>query len=188
METEKINHLTSPNNSHFPIPSLYASLQDEEIHLMEEAFALVMTGAFAEADRAYERLPSQLTSHSIVIICKSIAYLQQWRFRECYAVLEAALSHGADGRKGDEYLLTRTLFAYVNILFRGSFVLARDCMREIRSLIQSIRPEDITDIQVGIFQFILPIVLIDLMTLEGLLSEGIPPACSGSYQQLTQFQ
>ena len=77
METEKINHLTSPNNSHFPIPSLYASLQDEEIHLMEEAFALVMTGAFAEADRAYERLPSQLTSHSIVIICKSIAYLQQ---------------------------------------------------------------------------------------------------------------
>ena len=152
METEKIDHLASPNASYFPIPSLYASLQDEEIDLLEKAFALVVTGALIEADETYERLPPQLRFHSVVIVGRATSYLQQWGFRESYAILEAALGHDQDGRGSEEDLLIRTLFAYVNIVLLGSFVPARDCMREIRSLMQNICMEDITDIQVKIYQ------------------------------------
>ena len=112
----------------------------------------MVTGAFIEADRTYERLPPQLKFHSVVIIGRSTSYLQQWRFRDSYAILEAALSQQEGGRGSEEDLLIRTLFAYVNIVFLGSFVPARDCMREIRSLMQNICMEDITDIQVEIYQ------------------------------------
>ncbi|MCJ1385804.1 hypothetical protein MMC17_008928 [Xylographa soralifera] len=148
METEMINHFTSPNISYFPLPSLYASLPEGDINLLEKAFALVVTGAFIEADRTYERLPPQLKFHSVVTIGRSTSYLQQWRFRECYAILEEALSHEDGGRSSEEDLLIRTLFAYVNIVFLGSFVLARECMREIKSLVKNVCVKDITDIQI----------------------------------------
>ena len=141
-----VTHLTSPNASYFPLPSLYASLQDTEITVLEEAFALVVTGAYSQAETAYERLPLRLKFHSVVVIGRSIGLIQQWRFKETHRLLQEAQEYGAGGR--EENLLIRALFAYVNIAYTGSFIQARDSIRELRQLITTIHIEDFTDVQV----------------------------------------
>ena len=148
----------------------------------------MVTGAFIAADSAYERLPPKLRCHSVVIIGRSTSYLQQWRFRESYAILEAALSHEKGERGREENILIRTLFAYVNIVFLGSFVPARGCMRGIKSLIRNVCMEDITDLQVGSYKQKLNKVscCFDARSI-GLLSKGIPSACSGSHQWLARL-
>ncbi|MCJ1224379.1 hypothetical protein MMC12_001024 [Toensbergia leucococca] len=148
MNLERTSCLTSPNVAWFPVPSLYASLQDESINLLETCFALVVTGAFFEADRAYEGLPQQLRHHCATVLGRSIGLLQQWRFKDAYLILQEALLHGPDGRSYEEYLLIRILFAYVSIKFKGSFVQARDCMRELRLLIKNVPMQELKDIQV----------------------------------------
>lgn len=148
MNMDRVTHLTSPNVSYFSLPSLYASLQDEEIAVLEKAFALVVTGAYSEAEIAYERLPLRLKFHPVVVIGRSTGLTQQWRFREAHQILQEAIDQEFDAGSREENILIRAVFAYVTIAFKGSFVQARDSIRELRQLITTIQVEDFTDVQV----------------------------------------
>lgn len=146
MSVQESVSLTSPNVTYFPIPSLYTALQDEDVQRLEHCCALGLTGIPAEAEEAWTALPGQLKIHSVYLIGRTTNLLYQRNFRTAYALLvEVTRENLLQGRTVEETLLVRSLFAYVAIVFKGSFVLAKECMLELRSLFSQTHLEEYTD-------------------------------------------
>ena len=151
MSAQEPQYLTSssPNVTYCPIPTLYTALQDEDVQRLEHCYALGFTGAPAEADEAWAGLPDRLKVHSVYLIGRTTNLMYQWKFRTAYALLNESTSGDVlHGKTVEETLLVRSLFAYVAIVFKGSFVLAKECMLELRSLLSQACLEEYTDVKV----------------------------------------
>ena len=138
----------SPNATYFAIPSLYAALPDNDVKLLENCFALQFTALPAEAEEAFNSLPLPLRHHPAALIGLTINLQGQWKFRVADALLEGILPGLLKDKDQEEVLLIRCLFAYVKIVIKGSFFMARDCMVELRALLGATSVEEYTDIRV----------------------------------------
>ena len=149
MNAQQSQYPTSPNVTYCPIPSLFTALQDEDVQRLEHCYALGFTGAPTGADEAWAGLPDRLKVHSVYLIGRTTNLMYQWKFRTAYVLLDEFTSGDVlHGKTMEEALLVRSLFAYVAIVCIGSFVLAKECMLELRSLLSQTCLEEYTDVKV----------------------------------------
>ena len=140
--------LLSPNTTYFAVPSLYRALAGDDVRLLEHCFALEFTALPAEAEEAFNSLPLPLKHRPPAVIGLTVNLRGQWKFRVAEAFLEGILQALLKDNDQEEALLVLCLFAYVKIVIRGSFLMAKDCMVKLRALLGATSIEEYTDIRV----------------------------------------
>ena len=140
----------SPNQTYFQIPSLYTKLAEDDVETIEKILASDFVAPVPEAETALSALPDRLRLHHVTLIVRALNLLYLWEFRAAYALLSAFVSSKSliEGIVPEELLLIQTLLAFADIVFNGSFTLARSCLSDLKDLLMQIRLEDYTDLTV----------------------------------------
>lgn len=142
----------SPNETYFPIPSLYSSLPQDHVQTIEGILASDFVAPAPEAERKFAAMSDNVRLHPVTIIARSVNLFYLWEFRAAHVILHEFVSSKLESSDLVPPLasLVRAFLAYADIVYNGRFESARACLEEIKDLLAPLRLEGYTDLMVGI--------------------------------------
>ena len=152
MVDKKTRARLSPNHTYFPIPSLYTTLPQTDVQIIEEVLASDFVAPVPEAEVNLSVLPDGLGLHPVTIIARSMSLLFLWEFRAAYLLLKGYISSNfeASDVTPNVALLLRALQAYADIIYNGSFEAARACLVDLKQILVPLHLEGYNDLTVQI--------------------------------------
>ena len=140
----------SPNDTYFPVPSLYYTLTQSDVQIIERILASDFVAPAPEMETHLAALNHDLKAHPVTVIARSINLLYLWEFRAVYDLLHGFVSRQYEGLDGGPQmaLLVQALLAYADVTYNRSFELARACLVGLKGVLTPLCLEDYTDLTV----------------------------------------
>ena len=172
-----MNGCNSPQVYLFPCSFTYADLPVNDVQAIEQILTSDFAAAVPEAEEAFAALPERLRITPVVVIARAINLLFLWNFRAAHEFLDKLDWSGEWLGKCtyETSLLINSHFAITEIIFLGSFELARTCLAELKSLFAQARLPDCTDLIVWLVPDVCPMKL----TVVGLSPQRGPTTYRG---------
>lgn len=136
-----------------PLSPMYEYFQTPEIPSLDQAVLYGQVRAFKESLAIFDSFSSDTKHHPVIVLELSTILYAQGRPRDSASVIKETLLHDQQppdaGPRSEIHKALRVWLAVLEILSEGSFVRARESIKEIRAWLLSVPIEDYTPLQVG---------------------------------------
>ena len=134
------------------LSSLYHTLDPSIVASLEEAVLYGIIRDFNRALPIFEKFPTELKQHPIIVFERVQVLWAQWLLKDCAVVLDEALSwpeaNAMSSTAPGIYTLLRIIQGKLYIFTKGDFRKARDAMLEVRAWLVGIPAEKYDHVQV----------------------------------------